>query len=427
MQNTIEYPTINHPIRANLDLPGSKSITNRALLIAGLANGSSLLKNVLASDDTDVMRISLTNLGVSCQRMDSSTFKIDGCRGQFSQQEVTIQCADAGTVLRFLLPACAYQTGVFKFQASPQLMRRPSAPLLRVLMQQGVHFNFLKAEHELPLTVDGNSMPFINRIHIPGDLSSQFLSGLILASPLTKTDMLITTEHMISEPYVTMTCKIMSHFGVVVDRLDNNTFHISPNQTYQANSYSIEPDLSTASYFFAAAALTNGQFTLKNIDRSNCLQGDIYFLNILEQMGCTVHTSNRTITVIGCPQLNGISVNIKHCSDLFMTIACLCAFAKEPSIISGIKHIRLKESDRIKATKENLARLGVRMLSDETNDKVTILPAPIRSAVLKSYSDHRMVMAFALCGLKQPGIIMEQASCVAKTCPEFINLWNFIL
>lgn len=436
MNNVYQYPTLHQQFEATINLPGSKSITNRALLLAALANGKSTLHHVLDADDALSMRTALNKLGLnhrvteetrSSSLFKTSTLHIEGMAGKILASQAHIDCADAATVLRFLLPVCAFQSGTFSFDGSVQLTKRPIQPLVEVLEQLGAEFQYLNHSHQLPFTVKGRTAAHATtHCFVPSDLSSQFLSGILMAAPLAQREILIQTENSVSEAYIDMTCRMMSKFGVMVDQVTPNLYRLKP-QTYTSTSYIIEPDLSTASYFFAAAALTESTVTLSQFNRHDSLQGDAFFLDILEKMGCHVHDSSEGVTVQGTNIHSGINVDLKDCSDLFMTLACLSVFSKEASIIRGIGHIRAKESDRIAATQKNLARVGIEMKIDCLRNEVIIYPGTPHPAVLESYDDHRMVMAFALLGLKVPGISIRNAHCVTKTCPNFDKLWENML
>lgn len=428
--NFYTYPSIKGSFQAHIHLPGSKSMTNRALLLAAIAHGNSTLYGILNCEDTLAMRGALRSLGLSHSDLvpaDDDILKIRGMNGLVRSKRAIIDCTDAGTVLRFILPVCALQPGIFSFQGSAQLTKRPIKPLMQVLSKLGAEFEYLKSSDQLPFMVKGSpATPTTNTCFVPSDVSSQFLSGLLMAAPLSGQEMWLYTQNSVSEPYIHMTCRMMSQFGVTVEQAEEHLFRVLP-QRYEGIDYYIEPDLSTASYFFAAAALTESTITIPKIDRHHPLQGDVFFLNILERMGCTIRDSKKGVTVVGCQTRNGIHVDLKGCSDLFMTVACLSVFSKAPSIITGIQHIRAKESDRIQATKENLARVGITLLEHSSGDAVTIIPGLPHAAVLESYDDHRIVMAFALLGLKVPGISMRNTDCVSKTCPDFEALWEKML
>lgn len=403
------------PVQAKIYVPGSKSITNRALLLAALAEGTSLLQNVLFSDDTLAFVAALRALGISIELDEKHhTAHVTGCSGCFPVSYARIDCHDAGTVARFLLAACANQKGEFEFDGSARLRERPSSDLIALLRAQGVHIS----STSLPLTMSNQGHLHGGHLSISGNISSQFLSGLLMISPYFKADVVFTTEHLISEPYVNMTCTMMQDFGIEVFRHEKS-WKIRIGKKYQAKKYRIESDFSSASYFFAAAAVTGGTVTLLEMSRENSIQGDSKFLSILEAMGCVVKSDSDGITVTGPTQLRGIEVDMQHMSDTMMTLAAIAPFAQSPTRIINIGNTRVKESDRINAMATNLRQLGVRVEEEKT--ALTIYPGTPSAGVIKSYQDHRIAMACSLIGLKVPGIVIDDTRCVNKTFPGFFK------
>lgn len=412
------------PVNAKINLPGSKSITNRALLLAALAQGTSLLRNMLFSDDTVTLIAALRKLGVSIDidfvRCEA---KIIGGSGQLPAKGAEIDCRDAGTVARFLLAICANQVGKFTFDGSARLRERPLSELVTVLQQQGAKISSLS----FPLALENNQLLRGGNIFVSGDVSSQFLSGLLMISPYCQSEVILHTNELVSEPYVTMSCRMMQSFGVKVDR-NEKTWKISSGQHYRAQNYWIESDFSTASYFFAAAAVTGGKITALNMRRENSLQGDSLFLNILEQMGCSIISNDEGITVIGPAQLKGlskeISIDMQHLSDTMMTLAAIAPFADAPTRIINIGNARVKESDRISAMANNLRQLNIQV--EEESTALTIYPGQPSSGIIKCYRDHRVAMACSLIGLKVSGIVIDDPECVSKTFPRFFEVFNSI-
>lgn len=403
------------PLNLMVVIPGSKSITNRALLLAALAEDESRLSGILLSDDTWAAIKALHSLGVSIE-LDEEKLecKVQGCAGIFPKKVARVYCQDAGTTGRFLLAACANQSGEYLIEASEQLSRRPLNDLVQALVALGATVEGPKPGH-FPLTVKGKKLGG-GELVISGKTSSQFVSALMLIAPYMQADLSLKVSELISKPYVTMTEKMMASFGVKVS--DNV---VAAGQCYQGCDYVVEPDLSSASYFFAAAAVTGGQVTVKNIDRENCLQGDIGFLTVLEKMGCTVEQLTNAIKVIGPKQLQGVSVDMGDISDTMMTLAAIAPFANGVTHITNIANTRVKESDRIHAMSSNLQRLGVRV--EEGEDFIKIHPGSVNAGVIDSFHDHRIAMAFSLVGLKQEGIVIDGSECVGKTFPNFFELW----
>ncbi|MCW5590357.1 MAG: 3-phosphoshikimate 1-carboxyvinyltransferase [Legionellales bacterium] len=403
----------------SITIPGSKSITNRALLLAALAGGESILHGVLNSDDTLAFANALRVLGVNLHWDEAKEqCKIRGCDGKFPQKRARVWCQDAGTAARFLLSALSSASGQFEIDGSARLRERPLRDLIAVLTQQGTQF-FPAESEQLPLRIIGCDGLLGGEITISGKLSSQFISGLLMIAPFAKKNVIMKVKELISRPYVAMTCAMMRQFGVNVEE-QGSQFLIATPQQYHAKEYVIEPDLSTASYFFAAAALTQSVITIPHISRSKCLQGDIQFVNVLEKMGCQVSETDFGLRLEGVKNLRGIEIDMGDFSDTFMTLAVIAPFAQSAVTITNIAHTRLQECDRITAVENNLKLLGVRVESG--HDFIRIYPSSIQANTVLSYRDHRIAMAFALIGLKIPGIAIEEAECVAKTCPNYFAM-----
>lgn len=384
-----------------LHLPGSKSISNRALIMATLCQKASTLHNLLVSDDTD-----------TCRRALDAVFT-----------SKNIDCRDAGTVARFLLPICAALGGEYYFDASKRMRKRPIDQLLIILQQQDVQFEFLETPGEMPFRM--HSLGLLGgEIHVDVSDSSQFLSGLFMAAPLARKGMKIQSTRTIAEqPYVLMTLQLMKKFGIDHHYWDDFTIEIPPG-VYRATQLTIEPDASTASYFFAAAALT--QRSIKVMDLNiHSLQGDLRFLNVLEKIGCNIKKNHDYINVIGPDSLKGMDeINMQGFTDTFMTLAIMAPFLPTPTIIHGLRHTRWQESDRVAAMEEGLNRVGIK--TETTEDSFIIYPGTPHAAIIDSHHDHRIAMSFAIMRLKVPDIIIDGSECVSKTCPSFFNLLSKI-
>jgi 3-phosphoshikimate 1-carboxyvinyltransferase len=417
--------TASMPINARVTIPGSKSITNRALLLAALADGVSELFDILISDDTVAFMDALRQLGIAI-KLDETTRSciVAGGQGHFPKKNASIWCADAGTAARFLLAACAASLGSYQLDASAQLRKRPILSLLRTLCAQGAKVIPEDAE-KMPFTIVGNEGLRGGDIEIDGSETSQFISALLMVAPFAKTPVLLKSQKVVSNPYVLMTCKMMNEFGVLVRRMHQARYSVPAPQRYTACDYWVEPDLSTASYFFAAAAVTQGRVTIQPVDRKNAKQGDVMFLNVLEKMGCEVIDHRDGLSVQGPAELQGVSVDMRNFSDTFMTLAAVAVFAKTPTIITNIGHTRLQESNRITVMRKNLENLNIKV--EEGNDWIKIYPSQPVSGVVDSHRDHRIAMACSIIGLRVPGIEIDGAECVGKTCPEFFELWGSLL
>ena len=412
------------PVRAVVPVPGSKSITNRLLLLAALAHGTSRISGILHSDDTDAFAKALSSLGFRLDFSDDGDeCVIEGSGGRIPTQSARVWCGSGGTVARFLAAAVAAGRGRYVLDATPQMRRRPMTPLIDALVSQG-------AIIRVPPKVD--ALMSIETRGLAGGLltlggahvSSQYLSALLMAAPMAKTPMEIRTAVPVSRPYVDMTRGLMAQFGVTVAQDGYESFRVPAPTLYQGGNHAVEGDASTASYFFAAAAVTGGAVTVSNLSRSNSVQGDVRFLDILERMGCNVTSDRESVTVVGPPRLNGVTVDMSQISDTVMTLACIAPYAQTSTTIENIGHIRVKESDRISALADGLSRLGVSF--DETPTSLTIHPSTPQGAVIDSYEDHRIAMAFAIAGLVTPGVGILGADCVMKTCPNFFDLLGLL-
>lgn len=411
----------SYPVQAVIHMPGSKSITNRALLLSAFAHGVSEISEILLSDDTLTCIEALRQLGVAIS-VDTATRSciVAGCQGVFPQKKATIWCQDAGTVMRFLLAACAVSPGEFYFSGSPQLMKRPLQQLIISLRQLGAEFLPISAT-SLPLTIKGNAALQGGRIDIDGSMSSQFISALLMIAPLMRTPLTLQIKNVVSSPFIDMTCTMMAEFGVLVRRLTSNRYVVPVPQQYVARQYVVEPDFSLAANFFAAAAMTAGTVTIQAIQIAKSKQGDIKFLLILRKMGCHVIEGNDGLTVKGPTELQGINVDMNDCSDTFMALAAIAPFAKTPTTITNIGHTRLQESNRIHAMCLELKKLNIQV--EEGQDWLRIYPSQPMSATVYSHGDHRIAMALAIIGLRI-NVLIEEAECVKKTCPEFFVLWE---
>ena len=418
------------PARSGLDVtvrvPGSKSITNRALLLAALATGPSTLRNALAADDTLAFAAALRGLGFAVAEA-AGGWRVQGAAGRIPAAEADIFCAEAGTAARFLLAAAAAGEGRYRVDAAPQLRRRPLAKLLEALRAQGARTTPPDAER-LPLTLKAHGLTG-GSLRLPGDTSSQFISALLMAAPLGRAPLELAVEDLVSRPYVDMTLDMMAQFGVAAERRGHEHFRVVP-AVYGGRDYAVEPDASTASYFFAAAAVTGGRVKVLGLRRESSLQGDVRFLDLLEAMGCSVSDEPDGVVVAGAPAPAGpgtpagLTVDMGDISDTFMTLAAIAPFASSPVTITGIANVRHKESDRIAAMESNLRRLGVKTASGP--DFLSVYPGTPTGGRIDPHGDHRIAMSFAVLGLRTRGVVVEDPGCVSKTCPDFFELWKML-
>jgi 3-phosphoshikimate 1-carboxyvinyltransferase len=391
---------------ATVVLPGSKSLTNRALVAAALAEGTSRLEGALSADDTEAMVEGLRALGVAMQ-VEGDAVVVEG--GRRAAGPVEVDARLSGTSARFLLPVLALAAGPATLDGAPPLRARPMRPLLDALRSLGA-------------TVVGDALPVSVRgplqggtVRLPGDVSSQFLSGLLLAGPCLRGGLRVElTTPLVSAPYVAMTAAVMDAFGASVE--GDGEAWVVPEGRYRAATYAIEPDASAASYFFAAAVLTGGRVTVPGLGPGT-LQGDLAFVDVLERMGAVVERHDDRTTVAAGPRLTGIEADLSELSDTAQTLAAVAVFADSPTRVRGIGFVRAKETDRLAAVVRELHRVGVQ--AAETDDGFVVHPGTPRPAVVETYDDHRMAMSFALLGLRVPGIAIADPGVVGKTFPGF--------
>lgn len=390
--------------------PGSKSITNRALLCAALAEGESVLRGALFADDTLAMIGAVAALGAGVEaREDQALVRVSGAR--LGLTPVRIDAGRSGTTSRFVLAAAALGNAECVVDGDPQLRARPMGPLIDALEQLGVRVRALGEPGCLPLALCGPAHG--GRVRIAGHVSSQFLSGLLMAAPLIDGGLEIElTSPLVSVPYVEMTRAVMAAFGVSADG-----FRVAP-AAYAPTDFAIEPDASAASYFFAAAAITGGRVTVEGLG-ADSIQGDVAFLDVLERMGARVDRGPASTTVSGTGTLRGIDVDMSDISDTAQTLAAVAVFADGPTRVRGIGFIRRKETDRIAAIVGELRRAGIE--ASEEDDGFVIVPGEVEPVRFETHDDHRMAMSLALLGLRVAGIELADPGCVAKTYPAFFE------
>jgi 3-phosphoshikimate 1-carboxyvinyltransferase len=415
--------TSSKPINAVVRVPGSKSLTNRALLLAALADGTTLLKNTLFSDDSIYFAHALQTLGFDIfLKPEDVSMEVSGLGGSIPSKEAALFIGNAGTAARFLTAFLTLGTGSFVVDGDSRMRERPIGDLLDALTQLGADVEAIDTHQPTicpPIKVSASEL-MGGKTKIAGNISSQFLSALLMIAPYAKkaVEIEITTE-LNSKPYIDLTLSTMAEFGVEVDRDKYKRFFINPTRYIARSQFIIESDASSASYFFAAPAICGGSVRVENINRKS-KQGDIGFLSIIEKMGCEVKENDNSIEVIGPKQLFGVDIDMRDISDTAQTLAAIAPFASSPTHIYGIASARVKETDRISATCTELRRIGVQV--DEHEDGLTIYPAhEFRSALIQTYSDHRMAMAFSLIGLRVPGVYIENPECVSKTFPDFFK------
>lgn len=423
MSHSIDQITIqpSSAVHGTIQPPGSKSITNRALACAAVAAGPSTLTGALDSDDTRVMIESLRQLGIDVAASpDRTILTVAGCGGRLPRSQAELFVGNSGTTVRFLTALVTLGEGTYRLDGVARMRQRPIGDLLDALNQLGADARSELDTGAPPVVVHAQGL-LGGTATISGSISSQFLSGLMMAAPYAKRDVVLAVEgDLVSKPYVTMTQRVMESFGAKVTQEAWERFTIHSGHTYLGRTYAIEPDASAASYFWGAAAITGGSVTVTGLGR-DALQGDVAFCECLEQMGCRVAYGDNRVTVEGRAQV-GIEVDMNAISDTVQTLAAVALFVDGPTRITGVGHIRHKETDRIGDLATELRRLGATV--DEFEDGLTIHPGPLRPAVIETYDDHRMAMSLSLAGLRQPGVTIRDPGCTAKTYPNFFEDLN---
>jgi 3-phosphoshikimate 1-carboxyvinyltransferase len=416
------------PVDADVEVVGSKSYTNRALVIAALARGDSELTGALFSDDTRFMGESLRALGVRVEADErAGVLRVGGVSGHVPAREARCFVGNAGTAARFLPVVMALGPGVYEIDGVPRMRQRPIGPLVGALARLGVTIDALDQPDCFPLRVHGGALRG-GKVAIAGNASSQYVSGLMIGGPAMPLGLEVEIEgELVSRPYVEMTAQAMRDFGARVDRDGERRFVIHAEPLYAGRRYRIEPDASAASYFFAAAAITGGRVRVEGLG-TRSLQGDRGLVHILARMGCSVREGEDFTEVQGPRDgeaLRGVEVDMADLSDVAQTLAVVAPFASSPTRVTGIGFIRRKETDRLAAVVRELTRVGI--AAEEEADGFVIRPGrPAPGAVheVDTYDDHRMAMSFALLGLAREGagrVAIRDPGCVSKTFPNFFD------
>ncbi len=407
------YP-LTGPIEAELHVPGSKSFTNRALVIASLADGISTLTGYSNSNDSLLLINILKLFGIDIS-VEKDLITIKGNSGKFKEFHGKIDVEDAGTVMRFLTALCCIIPGEIILEGSSRMHQRPISGLVDALKQLGANITYLGESGCPPLKIKGGNLQG-GKVKMDASHSSQFISALLMIAPVLNSDLEIISESEIaSAPYIEMTISTMKEFGANVEA-NPRKHSIKAGSIYKPTNYAIEGDASSASYFFALAAITQSTIRVNNISPSS-LQGDVKFAGLLEQMGCKVTNGENYIEVTGTNELRGITADMKHMQDVAQTLAVVAAFANEDTMITGVKNLQLKEAQRLTALQKELLRMGIK--STIGADHIMIRGGQPHGALIRTSNDHRMAMAFAIAGAKIPGMQIESPEVVRKSFPEF--------
>lgn len=411
-------------ISGEMRVPGSKSLTNRAMLLAALSKGVTKIHGALRSEDTDLMRDALTQLGVEIARQaDALTVHgQDGTLGRESQCD-TLYLGLAGTAYRPLAAALALGAGEFVLDCSERMRERPIAPLVDALAELGASIKYLDEEGFPRVQITGGGLEGGTAV-VPGDLSSQFLSSLLLIAPLARREVIIEVPgEQVSKPYVDMTLSLMEAFGVSVERMGYRRYSVRPAAYVSPGNIEVEADASSASYFLAAGAIAGAHFRITNLAKES-VQGDAAFADVLRQMGADI-TSDARGTLVKRSTLRGVDLNLNHMPDAAMTLAVTALFAKGSTRISGIGNWRIKESDRLEAMRTELAKLGAVVKVDEDSIEIDP-PERLRQARIRTYGDHRMAMCFSLACFGCE-VEIENPEVVSKTFPEYFEVFTQLL
>ena len=412
----LEVMPLERPPDATIRVPGSKSVTNRALIIAALANGNSRIVNPLFSDDSFWLMDALVRLGIDVHADgERGEVYVSGQSGEIYASGVDLFVGNAGTVARFLPPFLALGRGPFTVDGVPRMRERPVADLVDGMRQLGAEVEYAGEDGRFPLMIKGGGIPG-GKARVSASKSSQFISGLLMAAPYAQAPVTLHPVGRKEWPYVGITVALMRAFGVEVDEA-NGRFTVAP-ALYSSRAYEVEPDASGTSYFMAAAAVTGGRVRIPGLGASSP-QGDLRFAGVLRDMGCRVEIASDFVEVQGPDHLRGVEVDMNAFSDTMITLSAIAPFAEGPTTIKNVGHTRLQESDRLSAVATELTRLGVK--TQTTSSSIRIIPKNIRSGVVRTYGDHRMAMAFAITGLVASGIRIRDPGCVTKTFPGYFG------
>ena len=412
-------------INGEIFLPGSKSLSNRALLIAALADGTTKITNLLVSEDIEHMLNALTILGIEFTLSDCGTeCTVIGNNGFFNtntsiNEPVELFLGNAGTAMRPLCAALAASEGEFILTGEPRMKERPIGHLVDALAQLSADVEYLESQDYPPVKIKGKALTG-STVNIDGSISSQFLTAILMVAPLLKTDTNIEIEgELVSKPYIDITLNIMSRFGVEVQNNDYQSFTVKGNQSYHCvEKYMVEGDASSASYFLAAGAIKGGEITVHGVGKLS-VQGDKHFADVLEKMGAEVTWGDESITVVG-KALTAVDMDMNHIPDAAMTIATTALFAEGTTTIRNIYNWRVKETDRLTAMATELRKVGAEVIEGEDYISITP-PKSLKHAEIDTYNDHRVAMCFSLVALSDTPVTINDPKCTAKTFPDYFD------
>jgi 3-phosphoshikimate 1-carboxyvinyltransferase len=402
-------------------IPGSKSISNRVLLLAALAEGESTLTGLLDSDDTRVMIRALTQLGATFEGESADRLVVRGVGGRATVPSAAIDVHASGTAARFLTATLALVPGETLLDGTARMRERPISDLCDALRELGVDVT-IEGQNGCPPVRCRGGQAFGGEVTVDASKSSQYVSALLQIAPYASRDVTLHLRDgvLVSRPYVDVTLDVMQTFGASAQFLDARRLRVSCKERYRGVHYVVEPDASTAAYFFCAAAITGGSIRVEDLPGRSA-QADMGLLRVLERMGAQVSSTESSVTVVGpAPgSLSGVDVDMNSMPDAVLALAVTAAFANAPSHIRNVANLRIKETDRLHALETELRRLGAEAHAEA--DALRVVPAPLRAASIETYDDHRMAMAFALAGLRVPGVVIKDPACVTKSWPGFFD------
>ena len=422
MQQTIQ--SVAGPIHAKIILLGSKAITKRALLLSALAEGVSEISGISINSATLAMIKALHQLGIAIQLDEQSkSCIIAGGGGKFPKKQATVWCEKSQAIFQYLLASCAASGGVYYFDGPAPFAEKTSMQLLNILIRQGIQL-IPSDVKKMPFTLvgaeslDGSEVTFNKPLH------HEIVSALLMITPFARSPFTIHLPDGMDHPNIDMTCTMMAEYGVLVHRVHQAQLMVPIPQRYQAKDYTVEPDFALAAYFFAAAAVTGGEISIQPTKHSLSKQPSSKFISILEKMGCHVLETHTGLTIQGREKLQGIEVSMRKFSDTFLALVAIAPFAKSATRIAHIGNICQKEHERMIAIKGGLIKMGVHV--ETGNDWIKIFPTTPKACSLNILSDYRLGMAFAIIGLKVPGITIENSEGIKNIYPDFFKIWNHL-
>ena len=421
----LHLPAATHA-QGTITLPGSKSISNRTLLLAALADGITVIRDLLASDDTARMLEALAALGVALESVGENAWQVTGCAGQFPNKQADLFLGNAGTAFRPLTAALAFSQGDYHLHGIPRMHERPIGDLVEALQQVGAHIDYLGNPGYPPLQISPAKLDVSQAIRIRGDVSSQFLTALLMALPLTGQAATIeVVGELISKPYIEITLNLMQRFGVTVSRDGWQRFHIPAAVRYQSPAeIFVEGDASSASYFIAAGILA-GDVTVQGVGQQS-IQGDIRFAEAAKLMGGRISYGDNHVRAEKTASLQAIDLDCNHIPDAAMTLAVMAMFAEGTTTLRNIASWRVKETDRIAAMAAELRKVGASVIEGADYIQITPPAQLIANAEIDTYDDHRMAMCFSLLSLAGVPITINDPKCVGKTFPEYFKVFGSI-